>query len=70
MFFGAAEVLGGLLAGYVIDKFGSKKAVLVFVVSIAVQTVITVWSLKRMSFDWVTYLMCFSWGIQDSFYNI
>lgn len=67
--FGVGELLGGLTQGYIIDYVGSKKTCFYNVVLIAIQGVVTIISIDQMQYNWMTFLMCFIWGFQDSSIN-
>mmetsp|Transcript_5010 Transcript_5010/g.8543 ORF Transcript_5010/g.8543 Transcript_5010/m.8543 type:complete len:116 (+) Transcript_5010:921-1268(+) len=70
MLFGIGEVLSGILSGLQIDRFGSRRQVL-FNLSLILLTVgVSVLSIRRATYDWVTYVMCFLWGYQDGAINI
>jgi predicted MFS family arabinose efflux permease len=68
--FGFGEVIGGFLIGIIIDKIGSKKTSIVNVIIILVLINVTAFSVNSNKYDWITFLMCFLWGFQDSSLNI
>lgn len=68
--FGVGEILGCFFIGFVVDKFGSRKASLVNVGICAIMTLLTL--IYVIIFDWnapLAYAMCFMWGIEDSATN-
>ena len=70
IFLGVGEVVGGFLLGYICDKIGSKNMCLVNVLIVFTTTGLTYWNLVQMEYNWVTYLVCFMWGINDGCSNI
>ncbi len=68
--FGFGEVIGGFIIGIIIDKIGSKKTSVVNVIIILILINVTAYSVKSQKYDWITFLMCFLWGFQDSSLNI
>jgi len=67
MFFGAGSVVSGVVNGIVQDKIGPKKSALLTTGIIIVMTIITVFNVRATSeFGWLSYLMCFIWGFQDT----
>ena len=61
--FGFGEVIGATSFGLIIDKIGSKKAVLVICSLIGLMTTITYLSILSLRYNFLTFLMCFAWGI-------
>jgi hypothetical protein len=55
--------------GRVIDAFGSKNACLLNVAAMATVMVCSVATVKRLQYDWLTYLTCLAWGFQDGVVN-
>lgn len=68
--FGFGEVVGSILIGIIIDKIGSKKTSLVNIFIILILINVTGYSVYSERYDWITFLMCFLWGLQDSSLNI
>lgn len=67
--FGFGEVFGATGFGLIIDKIGSKKAVLVICTLISVMTIVTYLSILSLDYTFLTINMCFTWGIQDGALN-
>jgi predicted MFS family arabinose efflux permease len=67
--FGLGEVIGGLMIGQVIDKIGSRKTALVNIVTVILMTGVTIVYINIFKFNWLTFVMTFMWGIQDSSVN-
>jgi predicted MFS family arabinose efflux permease len=67
--FGFGEVIGATSFGLIIDKIGSKKAVFVICSLIGLTTTITYLSILSLQYNFLTFLMCFAWGIQDGALN-
>ena len=67
--FGVGEVFGCFFIGFIIDKFGSKRATLVILGIIVVMTGFTFAYIGVWKFGPLAYLMCFMWGFQDSAVN-
>ena len=67
--FGLGEMFGGQLIGQVVDRRGSKPACLVNVALMVIMFAITFTFLIVFEYSWLAYLMCFSWGVQDSAVN-
>ena len=68
--FGAGEVLGGFIHGLVIDKIGSKRAVIINVTFIILALSSTQISLYTLKYNWLTFVTTFLWGYQDGMNNI
>jgi predicted MFS family arabinose efflux permease len=68
--FGIGEVVGSIIIGIIIDKIGSKKTSLVNILIILIMINVTAASVYSEKYDWMTFLMCFLWGLQDSSLNI
>lgn len=67
--FGVGEILGCFFIGWVVDKFGSKRASWVNVGICLVMTVVTVAFLAVNEYNYLAYIMAFMWGIEDSATN-
>jgi predicted MFS family arabinose efflux permease len=68
--FGFGEVIGGFLHGLLIDKIGSKKAVIVNLAIIVCVIGATIISLNSLQYNFYTFIMCFTWGYEDGSQNI
>ena len=68
--FGIGEVVGSIIVGIIIDKIGSKKTSIVNILIILILINVTAVSVNSEKYDWMTFLMCFLWGLQDSSLNI
>jgi predicted MFS family arabinose efflux permease len=67
--FGAGEVVGSGIIGYVVDKFGSRKTCFYNVGVMIIMTLVTIVFLIVGKFNWLAFAMTFMWGIQDSSTN-
>lgn len=67
--FGVGEILGCFLIGWVVDKFGSRKASWVNVGICFIMTAVTVAFLIFNHYGALAYIMAFMWGIEDSATN-
>lgn len=68
--FGIGEVVGSIIVGIIIDKIGSKKTSIVNILIILILINVTAVSVYSEKYDWMTFFMCFLWGLQDSSLNI
>ena len=68
--FGVGEVFGGFLHGLLIDRIGSKKAVLVNICILIIVIAATELSLNSLEYNYLTFIMCFCWGYEDGSQNI
>lgn len=68
--FGFGEVIGGIIMGLVIDKMGSKVGAIKNVFIALAMTSSTYYSTNRLTYDWMTFVMCFIWGYLDGAINI
>jgi predicted MFS family arabinose efflux permease len=68
--FGFGEVFGGLLHGLLIDKIGSKKAVLVNLIIMILTFSATQYSIYLGEFNVWSFVMCLCWGYADGSNNI
>ena len=55
--------------GRVIDKFGSRNACLLNILSMSAVLGSSVWTIKRLQYDYVTFLTVMIWGFQDGVVN-
>ena len=67
--FGVGEILGCFFIGWVVDKFGSRKAAWVNVGICAIMTGVTLAFLMVNEYNALAYAMTFMWGIEDSATN-
>jgi sugar phosphate permease len=68
--FGFGEVMGGIVMGFVIDKFGSKVASIKNIILVIIMTVTTIISIEVDEYNYMTFIMCFIWGYLDGALNI
>ncbi len=61
--FGIGEVVGAIIIGIIIDKIGSKKTSIVNILIILILINVTAVSVYSEKYDWMTFLMCFIWGL-------
>jgi len=67
--FGIGEILGCFYIGFIVDRWGSKKAAFHNMVIIVIMGAITMGFISQYRFNSLAYLMCFMWGFQDSSVN-
>ena len=67
--FGLGEVFGCFFIGFIVDRFGSKKAGIANIVIVTIMAGITVLYCIIFEYGFLAFLMCFLWGFQDSAVN-
>ncbi|CDW90286.1 major facilitator superfamily protein [Stylonychia lemnae] len=67
--FGIGEIVGSLVSGFMIDKYGNKKTVLLNILLISIQTIIMIICMIDYRFSYFSYFLTFTWGLQDSSTN-
>ena len=67
--FGLGEIFGGFFIGWIVDRFGSKVAILCNLAIILTMFGITIGFIQVFEFNWMAWVMCFLWGCQDSGVN-
>ena len=67
--FGFGEIIGCFFIGWIVDKYGSKLAVVCNLFIMLSMGAFTVAFILVYKFNWLAYLMCLMWGIQDSAIN-
>ena len=67
--FGVGEILGCFFIGFIVDKFGSRKAAWVNVTICFLMTAVTLIFLLINNYNASAYAMCFLWGVEDSATN-
>ena len=67
--FGVGEVVGGLLMGWFIDKYDSKKATILNLFIVFAMTAVTLESIISQKFNYLTFITTFLWGLQDGTFN-
>ena len=67
--FGVGEILGGFLIGSIVDRFGTKAAIICNLVIILIMFGVTSAFIEVYKFNALAWIMCFMWGIQDSGVN-
>lgn len=67
--FGFGEVAGGVLQGWFIDTFSSKRASILNLVIIIIMIAVSIGSIASARYDFVTFFMTFMWGLQDGTIN-
>ena len=60
--FGFGEIFGGFFIGYIVDKLGSKVAIVCNLVIILIMFGVTIAFIQVFEFGILAYLMCFLWG--------
>ena len=68
--FGFGEVLGGQLMGFAIDRCGSKRSSIKNVMLAILVTSATYASIEIGKYNYMTFIMCFTWGYLDGANNI
>lgn len=68
--FGCGEVVWGFIHGIIIDKIGSRKTVYVNTLIMFIMALTAILSVWNNKFDWLSFLMCFLWGCNDSAVNV
>ena len=63
---GVGELIGGQIIGQVVDRWGSKKASLVNVLLMVIQTAVIMAFLINDTYGWLAFATAFFWGLQDS----
>ncbi|CDW80279.1 major facilitator superfamily protein [Stylonychia lemnae] len=66
---GVGEMMGGQIIGLVVDKVNSKVACIVNLVIMIVMFAFTFGFLVDYRYTWLTFVMTFLWGLQDSAVN-
>lgn len=69
IFLGIGEILGAFFIGTIVDKIGSKFAALVNSILIIVSITLTYLLIKKEDKDFIGFLVCFFWGLQDASIN-
>jgi predicted MFS family arabinose efflux permease len=64
--FGVGEVFGGFFIGFIVDRYGTKTAILCNLVSILLMNGVTLAFIYQFKFNALPWIMCFLWGFQDS----
>lgn len=67
--FGFGEIFGGFFIGFIVDKFGSRIAILTNVLIIIIMFGVTAAYILVFRFNALAWIMCFLWGFQDSAVN-
>ena len=70
VFFGIGEVTGSIILGFIIDRLGVKKTIVINLLIIVCMTTISFLSVHSYEYNYVSTLMCFAWGFQDGAMNI
>jgi predicted MFS family arabinose efflux permease len=63
---GVGEVIGCFVIGYIVDKFGSKTAILCNLLLISMMMSSTIVFIIMFEFNYMAWIMCFLWGFTDS----
>ena len=67
--FGLGEILGCFYIGFIVDRWGSKRAAFHNIVIVLIMGGITMGFIVQYEFGALAFLMCFMWGLQDSSVN-
>jgi predicted MFS family arabinose efflux permease len=68
--FGFGEVVGGLIHGWLIDTFGSRRTIAANILVLIIVFSVTEMSLFTLKYNLLTFIMCFMWGYEDGTQNI
>ncbi len=66
---GVGEILGCFFIGAIVDKFGSRTAIICNLVCILLMIESTIWYIVVYQFNYMAWIMCFFWGFTDSAIN-
>jgi len=69
-FFGLGEIFGSQVMGMVIDKVGANKATFMNLANILAMIAITIYNLHDLTYNYLSFFMCFVWGWLDGSLNI
>ncbi len=67
--FGFGEIFGGFFIGFIVDRYGSKIAILWNLLIILLMLGVTIAFIVIFDFNALAWIMCFLWGFQDSAVN-
>jgi len=67
--FGLGEIFGSFFIGFIVDKYGSKTAILTNILIIVLMFGVTIAFIVDFHFNALAWIMCFLWGFQDSAVN-
>jgi MFS family permease len=62
-------MIGGAIIGRVIDKLGLKQALVLSLIVTTLSFCLMLYYLHLYTFSWITFLVTFMWGVQDSTIN-
>ena len=69
IFFGLAEIIGGIASGGIIHKIGHRYSLyILYPLTFLTYLGSVVAILDSINWDW--YIVCFLWGLMDSFSNV
>jgi predicted MFS family arabinose efflux permease len=60
--FGLGEVFGGFLIGWIVDRYGTKAAILTNLLTILLMFGVTSAFIEVNQFNALAWIMCFLWG--------
>jgi predicted MFS family arabinose efflux permease len=66
---GIGQMIGGAIIGQIIDRKGLKLALLISATLMTLAFGIMLWYIWSYEFGWITYVVTFVWGLQDSSIN-
>jgi predicted MFS family arabinose efflux permease len=66
---GVGEIFGCFFIGFIVDKFGSKRAILCNLLLISLMMSSTIAFIVIFEFNYLVWIMCFFWGFTDSAIN-
>jgi predicted MFS family arabinose efflux permease len=66
---GVGQMIGGALMGQVIDRKGMKVGIVFSLFQVTLAFGVMLWYVYTYQFSWLTYIVTFCWGLQDSSMN-
>lgn len=67
--FGLGEIFGGFFIGFIVDRWGTKTAIICNLIIILLMNAVTLVFIYQFEFNALPWIMCFLWGFQDSGVN-
>jgi MFS family permease len=67
--FGLGEIFGAFFIGFIIDRLGTKVAIVCDLIIILLMNGFTLAFIYQFKFNALPWIMCFLWGFQDSAVN-
>ena len=67
---GFGQMFGGLLMGLLMDKIGAQKTAMVNVALLSITIFLSILIIYQKSYNVITFMCCFFWGLSDGALNI